>query len=47
MVGRSIARIKRNRNRRPAKDYECRVRSSEATTDLAAIRLMIDRLTLA
>ena len=41
-VERSIARI--DRNRRLAKDYEYRVRSSETMIDLAAIRLMLNRL---
>jgi putative transposase len=42
IVERSIAWI--NRNRRLSKDYEYRVQSSEAMIDLAAIRLMLNRL---
>ena len=42
IVERSIAWI--NRNRRLAKDYEYRVQSSETMIDLAAIRLMLNRL---
>jgi putative transposase len=42
VVERSIAWL--NRNRRPAKDYEYRVQSSETMIDLAAIRLILNRL---
>lgn len=42
IVERSIGWL--NRNRRLAKDYEYRVQSSEAMIDLAAIRLMLNRL---
>lgn len=42
IVERSIAWL--NRNRRLAKDYEYRVRPSETMVDLAAIRLMLNRL---
>lgn len=42
IVERSIAWL--NRNRRLAKDYEYRVQSSETMIDVAAIRLMLNRL---
>jgi putative transposase len=42
IVERSIAWL--NRNRRLAKDYEYRVQSSETMIDIAAIRLMLNRL---
>jgi len=45
VVERSIAWL--NRNRRLAKDYEYRVQSSETMIDLAAIRLMLNRLVAA
>jgi putative transposase len=31
-------------NRRLAKDYECRVQTSETLIDIAAIRLMLNRI---
>ncbi len=42
IVERSIAWL--NRNRRLAKDYEYRVQSSTTMLDIAAIRLMLNRL---
>jgi transposase len=43
IVERSIAWL--NRNRRLSKDFEYRVQSSETMLDIAAIRLMLNRLT--
>ena len=42
IVERSIAWL--GRNRRLAKDYEYRVHASETMIDIAAIRLMLNRL---
>ena len=42
IVERSFAWL--GRNRRLSKDYECRVQTSERMIDVAAIRLMLNRL---
>jgi hypothetical protein len=45
IVERSFAWL--GRNRRLSKDYEYRVQTSETMVDLAAIRLMLNRIALA
>ena len=42
IVERSFAWL--GRNRRPSKDYEYRVQTSEALIDIAATRIMLNRL---
>ena len=45
IVERSFAQL--GRNRRLSKDYEYRVQTSETMIDLAAIRLMLNRIAFA